>query len=435
VDDDDTSGECEPPEIASIDGGGSARAVHDVWGLTSDITDAQTADHRFGEAWIVRGDHLDAVDQITLEPADGVGSTTFTSADGLQFDPSYNGANAMEQRLLLPTDPARLGLPAAAYGAAFLLTLTSPCGVASAQTFVLQGEQGDAGLACWDVDGDGLQDDEEDVNGDGSWDTTDCRADSSSGACPAGYVHNGQSTAGGALCMDPVSEDEVVQVGDFWIDRYEVSMWEQPGCSGTQYGVSSGDMVVAGFDETGNWDTPLYACSVYSEEPARWLTWFQAQQACQLVGKTLCTNAQWTAAAAGTDETYCNTDYLCNGTDPWTTGAGQCGSICESSWGAADMVGNVWEWVADWQQAGVGALSQSGEETVAAWGEQYGNDSTFNINGAAHHDGGYTEGLPAAMARGGAFDRGEGAGIFIINLNNSPASSHSSRGARCCITE
>jgi formylglycine-generating enzyme required for sulfatase activity len=38
-----------------------------------------------------------------------------------------------------------------------------------------EGPQGIPGLACWDVNGDGLQDTAEDVNGDGAWNALDCQ--------------------------------------------------------------------------------------------------------------------------------------------------------------------------------------------------------------------------------------------------------------------
>ena len=39
----------------------------------------------------------------------------------------------------------------------------------------VQGEPGPEGLACWDLDGDGAADAEEDANGDGLWDALDCQ--------------------------------------------------------------------------------------------------------------------------------------------------------------------------------------------------------------------------------------------------------------------
>lgn len=40
------------------------------------------------------------------------------------------------------------------------------------------GEMGLSGINCWDLNGDGHDDDEEDVNGDGAWDAFDCQGGS-----------------------------------------------------------------------------------------------------------------------------------------------------------------------------------------------------------------------------------------------------------------
>jgi formylglycine-generating enzyme required for sulfatase activity len=239
------------------------------------------------------------------------------------------------------------------------------------------------------------------------------------------------------MCEDSVSGDEMVQVGDFWIDRYEASVWSDPDCIGIQYGISDGDADAAGFDYNGNWSTPIYACSVEGEDPSRWLTWFQAQQSCELAGKSLCTNAQWQAAAMGTEEWPCNTEYVCDGDDPWPAGAAQCGYPCESNWGAADMVGNLWEWVAEWHQAGVVDTSFVAGQEYSPWGGYYGDDSTWNLNGSASATGGsnYVDGLPAATLRGGHWSNGTDAGIYSYYLDYAPSNWRDTIGVRCCMQD
>jgi formylglycine-generating enzyme required for sulfatase activity len=73
---------------------------------------------------------------------------------------------------------------------------------------------------------------------------------------------------------------------------------------------------------------------------------------------TLPREAQWEKAARGTegriypwgnqvpDKTRCNIDHWFDGTTP----VGYFGRAGESPYGCADMIGNVWEWCADWWQ-------------------------------------------------------------------------------------
>jgi len=392
-----------PPTISGIDGDGTERSVDDVAGLTDDVTHVENAPHRFRNAWIVSGTYLDTLTDATLVPS-GEG-------EPLTLEIEQGGTNM--QRTLL--------LPATLYAGAFVLTLTNPYGQATAQTYVLQGE---AGISCWDTNQNGL-DDDLDVNGDGILDVQDCVK---STVCPAGYEVQSYSEAGGAICENPLTGDQMVQLGDFWIDRYEVSLWGEPECTGNQYGIADDDAHTAGFNHNTIWSTPLYACSVEDEEPARWINWFQAVQACELAGKSLCTNTQWQAAAAGTPvlQEACNVDAA----DSENTGTH---ADCESVWGALDMVGNVWEWVTGWHQVGpTDPDYMHGTEAVGVWGTEFGEDSTWNINGRANGDSGYTDGLPGAPIRGGDWNHSTASGLFAINLSHAPTDSGNYLGFRCC---
>jgi formylglycine-generating enzyme required for sulfatase activity len=99
------------------------------------------------------------------------------------------------------------------------------------------------------------------------------------------------------------------------------------------------------------------------------VSWFDAVAYCQWAGGQLPTEAQWEKAARGTDgQKYPWDDNPLTGRK-----ANFCDSNCELSWsdtsqddgfsrtspvgsfpdgaspyGALDMAGNVWEWVADW---------------------------------------------------------------------------------------
>ncbi len=92
-----------------------------------------------------------------------------------------------------------------------------------------------------------------------------------------------------------------------------------------------------------------FAASVSWVTPSAFITWFQAGQVCFNVGKRLLTNAEWQAAAAGTPDPErgspgpndCNTISP----NPSLTGSR---SNCVSNWEVYEVVGNLGEWVGDW---------------------------------------------------------------------------------------
>jgi formylglycine-generating enzyme required for sulfatase activity len=240
--------------------------------------------------------------------------------------------------------------------------------------------------------------------------------------CPSGYT-NIAAPNGYVVCSKQegtsADYDEIVKVGNFWIDRYEGS-----ACSGD----FTTDSV------TGN-STTIRACSILNKVPAATVSWFQAAQACANSGKRLCTNLEWQTAASGTPDpgaaggmgallTSCYTATAATG--PRNTGQG---SDCTSRFGAMDMVGNVWEWVADWQQ-GSGPNSNADNGTAAS--AVFGDDGQYSVAPATHQGTGAA--LSAAMARGGHFGDGVMAGVFAVYLSEAPSASGPSVGFRCCMS-
>ncbi len=189
-------------------------------------------------------------------------------------------------------------------------------------------------------------------------------------------------------CQGNGSGDEMVAAGSVCIDRYEVSVWSSP-TGGFQYGVSSDNYPC---NDNGQNCTNIYGRSVPGVTPSRFITWFQAQQALANSGKRLPSNAEWQQAAAGTpDSAACNvsTGSVAN------TGANP---GCVSRFGANDMVGNLWEWVADWVPASAAA---------PGWGTF--SDDAMGLSGASTTATG-----PGAPIRGGRFDNGTAAGPFAV---------------------
>ena len=252
--------------------------------------------------------------------------------------------------------------------------------------------------------------------------------------------------AGAALAGFPktplvkCSNDAVVS-GTVCMDKYEATVWRVPDPQGAnkklvkkiQLGKATAtDLANGGATELGtagddyapcadsgqNCSGDIYAVSLPSVTPSAYITWFQAQQACKNAGKRLPSNAEWQAAVAGTPDpgpdngtTDCNTNSS-GMAEP--TGSR---SSCVSSDGAFDMVGNLYEWVADWVPRST---------TCATWSagvSPTGDDQC--LAGAS------TTGEPGALLRGGDFDDGADAGPLAVDGNGQPSYSDYVIGFRC----
>jgi hypothetical protein len=229
-----------------------------------------------------------------------------------------------------------------------------------------------------------------------------------------------------------------VAVGPACLDKYEASVWEIPNVPANkslirrvkagkatladltspaavaggvvQRGVASDDYG-AGCPDEGNGCKDFYAVSIPGVTPCAFLTWFQAAAAARNSGKRLPTNAEWQAAALGTPDPGvsaagsqdCNTK---NGGGAGVDAVVPTGSRsnCVSDVGAFDMVGNLYEWVADWVPPFIGACG----------GALFAGDVNC-LAGTVQAAG------TDALLRGGDFSIGTRAGVFAVDGGGTPS--------------
>ncbi|MCI0528870.1 MAG: formylglycine-generating enzyme family protein [Nitrospira sp.] len=225
----------------------------------------------------------------------------------------------------------------------------------------------------------------------------------------------------------------MVPVGPICVDIYEVSVWSKPPKEngtpqGSQFGATTDNYPCSdNGNDCSKAGTKIYAVSAKGVTPSRFITWFQAQQACANVEKRLLRNGEWQMAAAGTPTDYepgadngttdCNTSTAAAVV---TTGSR---SRCVSNWRVFDMVGNLAEWVEEWIQDNEDI---DGGTTSTAL---YGNDTIFGIDEAFP----VTDRFPAAILRGGHF-LGAGPaqdGVFWLDACSTPSETSGAFGFRC----
>jgi formylglycine-generating enzyme required for sulfatase activity len=174
----------------------------------------------------------------------------------------------------------------------------------------------------------------------------------------------------GSTDADEVPTDEkpahTVYLDAFWIDKTEVTNARYArflNAIGAYRGACGGhDCVETKLEDP---DSHIFyrkgqyvVENGFEKHPVIEVTWYGAQAYCQWAGARLPTEAEWEKAARGVDGRL----Y------PWGNDAPDCDKAqhasCDgmtvpagsrpagaSPYGALDMAGNVWEWVADWYDA------------------------------------------------------------------------------------
>jgi eukaryotic-like serine/threonine-protein kinase len=176
---------------------------------------------------------------------------------------------------------------------------------------------------------------------------------------PAGSFLMGSDT--GAPDERPVHR---VSGSTFVIDRYEVTNARYAAC--VRAGACSAPALLSSFKRP-----EYFGALEFSDYPVIHVSWGQAATFCSWAGGRLPTEAEWERAARGTADSR---------TFPWGDGPPDCNKAnfagCvgdtdrvgrrpagQSPYGVFDMAGNVWEWTADWYEAGYYSRSPDQDPT------------------------------------------------------------------------
>ena len=160
-----------------------------------------------------------------------------------------------------------------------------------------------------------------------------------------------------------------VSLDAYWIDQTEVTNAMYEKC------VTAGVCTDLGSNAS-NTRKEYFGNAAYADYPVIFVNWYQAQAYCKWAARELPTEAQWEKAARGTDgeaypwgnetPTKDIANYNANKGDTTKVGSYAAGA---SPYGAYDMAGNVWEWVADKYDEQYYSSSPASNPTGAASGK------------------------------------------------------------------
>ncbi len=224
---------------------------------------------------------------------------------------------------------------------------------------------------------------------------------------PAGDFLMGSSNEEGYSDEHP---QHTVYLVAYWIDQTEVTNAMYEKC------VNAGACTAPSGTYSAT-RSSYYGNKAYDDYPVIFVSWDQANAYCQWVGRELPTEAQWEKAARGADGRIYPwgnqaadsslANYNSNVGDTAEVGSYPAGT---SPYGAMDMAGNVWEWVADWYSDAY-----------------YSQSPTNNPSGPA--SGQYR------FLRGGSWFYDEYDIRSAVRYWNPPSSADNNLGFRCCLSQ
>jgi formylglycine-generating enzyme required for sulfatase activity len=173
---------------------------------------------------------------------------------------------------------------------------------------------------------------------------------------PAGEFQMGSEAADRGADSDEKPQHAVL-LGDFWIDRTEITNFMYGLC------VESGECRSPQSNESAS-QQQYFGNTTFFSYPVVNVDWYSADAYCRWAGRRLPTEAEWEKAARGvTGRVYpwgnappdsSRVNFASEVGDTTETGTYPSGA---SPYGALDMAGNVWEWAADWYDANYYARS------------------------------------------------------------------------------
>jgi formylglycine-generating enzyme required for sulfatase activity len=180
---------------------------------------------------------------------------------------------------------------------------------------------------------------------------------------PAGEFLMGSSRAEDPETLEEELPQHTVYLDAFWIDQTEVTNAQYALC------VADGGACTSPVNISSLTRSSYYDNFQYASYPVVFVSWSQAAAYCAWAGRRLPTEAEWEKAARGSDgriypwgnafdgtkANYCDINCINGWKGPFDDGYTDTSPVGEypagaSPYGAFDMAGNVYEWVADWYE-------------------------------------------------------------------------------------